>query len=303
MDNVSTGAAPVQSAAIETPQVEGQSTEQSPVGAAPQTKEEKKAEAKKVKQLKLKVNQKEIVEDLPFEVDEAHAEWMAKNLQKAKAFDGKAQEYSQLERDVVEFMELLRTNPKKALSNPDFGIDVKKLAAEIIEEQIALAQKSPEEIEKEKLKAELEEIKAQRKREAEEAKKTQQQLLEEKALKDYDEQVTNVLKKNNLPKNRYTVNKMAMYMLDALDKKINVTPEDIVHLVKEDLTNDWKELVGGLPEEQLEQFIGEDIFDKVRKKNIAKVKQNQPKPNLKQTETKAKEPQKKIPFKDFFKGV
>ena len=74
------------------------------------------AEVKKIKQLKLKFNGKEIVEDLPFEIEESHADWLVKQRQKAMLADHKANEYSQLEREIGQFINELRANPKKSSS-------------------------------------------------------------------------------------------------------------------------------------------------------------------------------------------
>ena len=106
-------------------------------------------EAKKMlKSLKIKVDGREMEEKLPFEIpdDEETVEWMKRNLQMSKMGAKRAQEYSSLEKEVRTFIDELRKNPRKILADPNIGIDVKKLAAEVIEEEIANSQKSPDQL-------------------------------------------------------------------------------------------------------------------------------------------------------------
>jgi hypothetical protein len=270
-----------------------------------------KAEAKKMlKSLKIKFNGREYEETLPFEIpdDEESKEYMARQLQMSKLAQSKAQEYSQLEKEVRAFVEELRKNPKKALSNPTIGIDVKKLAAEIIEEEIENSQKSPEQLEKEKLEAELKALKEEREREKEERQQKELERLQEQEYERYDMLMSQALETSKLPKTPYVIKKMADYMLLGLQEGIDVTPQDVLPLVEQEMQNDLKEMFGVMPDEVIESIVGKDVINRIRKKNVAKVKANGQVPptpiknQLKdvQSEPEKKDSQKKISMKNFF---
>src|SRR3990167_3492703 len=101
-------------------------------GADSQTamNEVKEAE-KKLRKLKLKIDGEEIEE----EFDPEDNDYLTKQFQLAKVAQKRMGEYSALEKDVQEFFNLLKTNPKKVLTDPNIGLDLKEFAASIIEEE------------------------------------------------------------------------------------------------------------------------------------------------------------------------
>lgn len=270
-----------------------------------------KKEAKKmIKQLKIKVDGKEYDEELPFEIpdDEEAKKYMTKQLQMSKMGQKRAQEKAQLENELVEFFNELKKNPKKALSNPNFGVDLKNLAKEIIEEEIANSNKTPEQIESEKIKAELEELKAQREREKEELRQRELARLQEQEYERYDMLMSKAIETSNLPKSPYVVKKMADYMLMGLQQGLNLTPDDVVDLVKEEIQGDIKDMFATMPEDVVEAFIGKDIINKVRKKSIAKAKgapvpvKTAVKEVSKASKNESTKEDSKMTYKDFFKA-
>lgn len=270
-----------------------------------------KAQAKKMlKTLKIKYNGREYDEALPFEIpdDPESVEYMRGKLQMDKMARGKAQEYSNLEKEVRAFVEELRKNPKKALSDPSIGIDMKNLAKEIIEEEIANSQKSPEQLAKEKLEAELKALKEEREKEKEEMSKKELERLQEQEFERYDTLMTKALEGSKLPKSPYVVKKMADYLMLGLQSGLDVTPEDVLPLVESEMQSDLKEMFAVMPDEVIEALVGKDVITRIRKKNIAKVKGGgQPPVPLKTAvkdiggKSQAKAIDKKQSFKEFFK--
>jgi len=273
---------------------------------APVTQAEVKAKAK-LKQLKLKIYGQEVSEDLPFEIDDDPkvVEYMTKQLQLAKASQRSMQEKSQLEKEVGAFIEELKKNPRKILSDPRVSVDLKKMAAEIIEEEIEQSRKSPEQIEKEKLESRLRELEEERKKEKEELKARELERHTEQQMLQYDQMMTKALEKSDLPKSPYIVKKMADYMLLGLNNDLNLTPDDVVPLVREELQNDLKEMFAVMPDEVIEAVVGKEVFNRVRKKNVAKAKvaPTPLKAQIKDTGIKGDEKPKAIEkksMKDFF---
>ncbi len=250
-------------------------SQENPSGQVPQAKiAEVKKEIARIKKLKLKVDGKDYDEDLPFDLpdDPKAKEYMTRQLQLAKMGQNRAQQYSALEKDVVGFLNELKANPKKALSNPNFGLDLKKLAAEIIEEEISNSQKSPEQIKAEKLEQEIQRLKEERETEKQTAQQREFERLQEQAYQKYDADMSSALDKSDLPKSPFVIKKMADYMLSGLEKGLDITPEDVLPLVRNEVLEDMRSMIGAMPDEAIEEFIGKDIFNRVRKKNLAKAK-------------------------------
>lgn len=300
-DNIS-APAPEEAAPIEEGAAEVQE------GAAPVTPTQEVAVTKaKLKKLNLKVYGKEETEELPFEIDDDPriVEYMTKQLQLAKASQRSMSEKSSLEKEVSSFIEELRKNPRKVLSDPRMSIDLKKMAAEIIEDEIAESQKSPELIEKEKLEARLKELEAERKAEKDQARERELERYTEQQMIQYDNQMSKALEKSDLPKSPYIVKKMADYMLLGLNNDIALTADDVVPMVREELQNDLREMFAVMPDEVIEALVGKEVFARQRKKNVAKAKSAPPVPvksQVKDTGSKAeaKSETKKMNMKDFF---
>lgn len=268
-------------------------------------KEPKKEEApkKNSRKFKLKVDGKEFEEEVNLDDDE----YLTRHFQLAKASQKRMQEYSQLQKDVADFVKELKENPRKVLSDPNIGVDIKEFAAMILEEEIANSQKSPEQLAKEKLEGRLKELEDERKAEKEEFKRQEFQRLQQQAHDDYDRQISAALETTDLPKSPYIVKKVADYMLLALQNGVDASPADVLPLVRDEMVNDLKEMFGVMPDEVIESIVGKDVITRIRKKSIAKAKaQGTPpaplKSGLKDTGTSTKkeeEVKKKMSFKEF----
>lgn len=243
--------------------------------AQPQTPAEAKAEEKKVvaelkRKLKLKVDGREFEE----EVDLGNEEYLREQLQLAKVARKRMSEYSSLEKQVDMLFDKLK-DPKalrEVLTHPDIGHDLKKLAAEIIEEEIENSKKTPEQLRAEKAEAELKRIMDEREKEKQEARQREIQMLEEKAFEQYNASMDRAIQKANLPDSPYVVRKLADYMMEAVRNGIDVSPEDVIGLVNDDITRDIQELFKVAPVELIEKLVGKDKLKEVRKKSIAAAK-------------------------------
>ncbi len=267
-------------------------------------KDAKVEQVKRMKKLKLRVDGKDYEEEINLDDDE----YLTRQLQLAKAAQKRMQEYSELQREVAEFVNMLKKDPRRALSDPSIGVDIKDLARQVIEEEIANSQKSPEQLEREKLETELREMKEEREREKDQFRQQELTRRQAQEFERYDMLMTQALEKSDLPKSPYIVKKMADYMLLGLEKNIELTPDEILPLVREEIQNDIREMFGAMPEEIVENLIGKDIFAKVRKKNLAKAKQAPPVPvrasvkDVGQTSKGDKKDDKpKMTYKEFFK--
>lgn len=299
--------------------VESSQEESSQVGAksdkasAAETKKEEAKLAKKIKQLKLKVDGKEELADLPFEIDENPevVEYMTKQLQLAKAAQKRMSEASDYKKkldQVGEYLQQAKGNPKKIRElMKDLDIDEKQLAAMIVEEELDRAKKSPEQLEKERLESELQKLKDEREKEKKELESREYERLVQQETERYDLMFTAALDKAQLPKSPYIVKRVTEYMLKAIDKGLDVTADDVIPLVREEMQDDIRSMFSSAPEELIEQLLGKDNLKRLRKRNLEKAKEP-PVPLNKQVQdtgskdTKPKE-EPRVSFRDYFKKL
>lgn len=278
------------------------------------TKAEKKEAKKAIRALKYKVDGEEIEEELPFDLpdDPAIVKYLTEKLQLAKVSKKRIHEKGELSKQVGEFLSKLQKNPFEALSDPNLGIDVEKEMEKYLQHKIEQAKKSPEQIEKEKLQEELRKLKEEREAEKRALEEKERSLLEERAYQKYEADMTKALETSGLPKSPYTVKKVAEYLMEGVKAGLDVNVDDIIPLVKEEMSNDLREMFSVMPEELVESIVGKQTIDRIRKKNIQRVKKPTPTPAtvkaaVKDTgnDTKAESPkQEKKTFKQFFgRGV
>lgn len=237
------------------------------------THAEAKAEAKRIRELKLKVHGQEITEELPFEIEEDPevVEYLTKQLQLSKAAQRAMQEKSTFEKQVGQFFQDMKSNTKAKLI--ELGIDPKEFAAQVIEEEIKKAQMSPEQLKQMELEQELNKLREEAKAKEEEFNQRELERVRAIEFEKIDTQMTQAIDRSDLPRKPYVVRKMAEYMLIGANNGIDLTPEDVLPLVRQDLLGDLQEVLGSLPEDKAEEFIGKEVLNRFRKKNLAKAKQ------------------------------
>lgn len=226
-----------------------------------QEKEEIKEEIKRIKKLQIKYKGKDLEEELPFEIPDTPEarEYMQKQLQLAKLSTDNSEQFSQLDKEIKEFVAALRENPKAILSDPDIGIDLKELARSVIEEEIENSKKTPEQVEKEKLQSELERLKKEQEEKVEEYKKRDFDQMQEKAYVEYDKALTTAFEEHQLPKTPYYIKKVADYMIAGIKAGHNVQPSDVLPLIDKEVKSDLKQMMEAYPDEVVQQLLGERL--------------------------------------------
>lgn len=280
------------------------------------TPTEKKAAQKMLKQLKYKYNGREFTENLPYEIPDTPEaiEYTRNQIQLSKMAHQKAQESAAIQKDLIAFIDDLKAGgarAKKALKDPAIDMDLKKLAAEIIEEEIENSKKSPEQLELEKYRQELKDLKEKQEKEAKDREQTEQERMTEKFAEEYDIQITAALEGNKIPKSPAAIKKIISYMELAVEAGKDVTINDIIPVIRDELQSDFREHVAALPDDGLEEFMGKELVDRLRKKAVAKVKNPASKnpavqaaakaPSTGTESKKTEEPVKKMNYRDFFK--
>jgi len=230
-------------------------------------KEAKKAANKRKFNLKVNGKSKEI------DLDMDNNEEIEKYLQKAIAADEKFQEAAMTRKQAEQLVEMLRTNPKAILKHPELGIDIQKLAHEIINEQIEDMSKSPEQKRLEEMEAKLKEYEEEKTRLENEKREAEIAKLEQQAFQQLDDQISDALSGSSLPKSPYVVKRITDAMIEAVGLGyLDVTAQQVMPYVEEQLTNEIQKLFEQAPDEVMEKLTGKDRLDKYRKARVAKAK-------------------------------
>lgn len=265
----------------------------------------KPEEAAKSAKRKLKLKVDGVEED--FEFDPNDDEALTRHFQMSKMSQKRAKEAAELRQQVErigDYLEQAKGDKKKLRALiKELGADEKELAAMIIEEEIANSQKSPEQIAKEQLEEELRQLKEQRENEKKDWETREKERLLGQEMERYDMLVSKAIETSDLPKSPYIVKKMADYMMLGLENGIDLHPDDVISLVKEEVQADLQELVRAMGADKAEQFLGKEILGSIRKKNVAKAKAGAPPQPLNSSikDVGAKKPDEKPAEKQTFK--
>ena len=201
--------------------------------------------------------------------DETHKKKLEGALSKAEAADKKFQEASYMRKQSEDFIKLLKTNPEAVLNNPAVGLDVQKWAEDFLWNRMQEAKKSPEQREAEENKRKLAEYQEREKQATEKQKQSAFEAAKEQYKGKLTEDIVKTLAETNLPKSARTVSRMAHYILQAKQNGwSDVSPRDVVDMVREDYVSEHNELLGQLPQEELLKILSKEVREKIRKAEL-----------------------------------
>lgn len=227
-----------------------------------------------------------------FEHDLSDTELTTKMLQQGYDAQQKWQEAAAIRNQSYKFMEALKTDAKSILMNDQMmgEADFTKMCEEHLYEKIQEENMSPEE---KALRAENRELKAaQRKKDLEVQQEAMK--LQNDRLANQDSEIRENITTTGLPLNHETFLMAKDYLKQAEDAGIdNITPATVMDFVKRDYMAAQQEFVRGMNVEQLEELLGKELLDNVRKIKIKQAKvapkpKEQPKPKKKKEPTQPK---------------
>lgn len=228
---------------------------------------DKKPETNTKKKLKLKVNGKDLEEEIDFN-DDAR---LTRALQKEKAFDRASEELSTLKKQFSGLVEALKGDQIIDILK-ELGHDVDKLAEGHIQKLVDHAKKSPEQVEREKMEMELKSLKAEKENAVKEKEERELENIRNQMASEIETDINTALDKAQtiLPKrNAKIVRAIAANMLFAMQNGYtNVKVGDIIPIVEAEYKRDLKELFDVLPEDTIESLVGQDNLGRLRKKRI-----------------------------------
>lgn len=249
--------------------IEAESQESSEAQSDESAPKEQKAAEKKAEALRKKYNLKVNGKEKAIELDLNDDNVVQQYLQKAMASDEKFQEAASLRKNVEMLVKTLKENPMAILTHPDIGIDVKKLAEQVINQELEDMQKSPEQKRLEALEKQLKEKEEKMQQIEEEKRQAEMAKMQEENFRKIDEDITTALKSSDLPKVPYVVKRISDTMIAAFDMGYHdVTVKDIMPIVEKQLQDEFGGLFDNSKEEVIEKLLGKNL-DRVRKKRLA----------------------------------
>jgi hypothetical protein len=240
---------------------------------------------KMIKSLKIKVDNQEYDEALPFEVDEnnkEHVEYLKRNLQMSKAASKRMQEASLTKKQAQDFVAMLQQDPMKVLSDPRVMGEEKfrAIAEAYLTKKIQEQQLTPEQRKSIEMQEKLRNYEENEKKQKDEVQAKQVQQLEEHYAQEYQKTIITALQSSNLPKNPFTVKRMAELMSKNIQHGLELEPNHLAQLVREDYQKELAALIGGSDPDQIIAMFGDEMTNKIRKADLAKLKASQLAPQV-----------------------
>lgn len=274
-------------------------------GAAETPKEEVKAQIQEMKKrLKLKVDGREIEEEIDFNNEDSLREM----LQKGKSADSKFQKASQMEKQMNQLIRLFQEDPEAALVK--MGHDPDKLMEQRIEKRIKEMEMSPEQKKIAEMEARLADRENKLKQIEQEKHEAEKARMQEEFSRKLDTEITEALSTSRLPKSPYVLNRLANTMLDAMKMGYeDVSAKDVLPIIEKQINSEIQEMFSAMPEEVIEAMLGQNVTEKLRKHRLAKMRKAPETASAVKATGKSEEKSKttekevkKIDAKDFFKN-
>jgi|GEM_PF-6936030 hypothetical protein len=257
--------APVESVESAVPQ---ESAAQPAAASAPAPSAEKKDVQKPPpKTYKIKVDDNEI--ELP--EDE-----VIRRAQLGSAATKRFEEAAHLKSNIKKLVDTLKSNPIEALFDPALGLTKDQLRLQFEnwykKEFIDPEMLSPEQ-------RRIKELEANEERRVKEAEVYKQQQEQETlrrqteiAKQEYEKKIIAALENSKLPKSEVTIRAMARYLELAHQNNLDLPIETLSSLVYNDQLNHTKHFITQFEGQQLIDFLGEEIINKIRKADLARLK-------------------------------
>lgn len=235
------------------------------------------------------------VDGQEFEVPE---EELIRGYTHGKAAAKRMEEASMTRKEAEQVLRIFRENPREAFKM--LGTDARKFAEQVINDELNEAMLSPQERELRDYKRRVEQYESESRRAKEEYERNQMEADIARQAESIQTSIIDTLESAGLPKTERTVGRIVYYMQAALQAGYNVTPRDVIEQVRADYKADLNSLLGGLPEDALEAFIGTENYRKIAKSTVKAAKGSTSVPKSVNQNRPSAEGKKVLSPKDFF---
>ena len=210
---------------------------------------------------------------------EVTVEEAVKLAEKAFGIENKAREASTKAEQAQAVLDMLVNNPaafkKRAIAAGIPAEQIRKLATDILYEEMELNSLTPEQRELRELKAKQAEADDLRKQTEEAAKKAEVDKKTADWAQKFEKELQTALEKKQLPMSRLTLALAAQYVDAGLAQQKEYTVEQVLPYVMRDLKNIHMSTMGQLEGEALLNYIGDDLSNKVAAARVARYKKGQ----------------------------
>lgn len=201
---------------------------------------------------------------------------MDRDLQKVFGIEEKAKSTAEKVDQADKLMTLLTTDYKGFVKQcKASGIDPDKLATDILYEKIRRDQMSPEQRELEEYKEREAEAAAKAKADEEAAKTAAVQRKTQEWASKFEKDCEAALKANALPKTRLSLALIAQYIDAGLANKQELTVDQVLPYVARDLKEIHTSTMGKLDGDELLNYLGEELSNKVAKARVSRYNKSQ----------------------------
>lgn len=262
-----------------------------------------------IEEFTLKVNGKE----KKVTVDWNDKEDIKRRLQLAEVSHMSMQEKRELEKSYEAEVRKLMENPKEYLK--EIGLDPLELGEGWLREEVEERKKSPELRAQEKLEKELAEAREALKKQQEEAENARMSQLEAEEASKLEAEIDAALDAHpKLPRSQKTVTRIADHLLWAIENADtlgldpnDISVEDVIPSVEREIREELREFMSQLPEDMMEEYIGQQNLERLRKKRLSNIKPNNisnVKPTTESVKPKEEKTEKKRQkAKDYFRNL
>lgn len=225
------------------------------------------------KKFKYKADGAEIEEEL----DDSE---ITNRLSLAKAAQKRMQEASTTKKQVESFVKALKEDPMSVLSDPKIMGNEKfqEIAEAFLAKRLQEQLLTPEERAQAEKDERLSKYEKAEKERAAAAEKAQAEQLEAKYRDQYEKTIISALEASTLPKTPFTVKRMAELMQKNIQHGLDLEPNQLAQMVKEDYQAELRGVIGSAGPEQLLAMFGEDIANKIRKHDLSRLQVKNPQP-------------------------
>lgn len=226
------------------------------------------------KKFKVKVDGNE--EEMELDLNDEAA--LIRHLQMSKAASKRMNEAATTRKQAEQFIQALQQDPMRVLNDPRVMGEEKfrAIAEQFLSKKLQEQMLTPEERKRIEMEEKLRTYEDQEKSQKQEAEAKQIEQLEQHYAQQYQKTIIEALQGSNLPKNPFTVRRMAELMQKNLQHGLELEPQHLAQLVKQDYQSELVSLIGGSDADQIIAMFGDDLANKIRKHDLAKFKSSQP---------------------------
>lgn len=224
------------------------------------------------------------VGDKEHRIDPKDTDKIKQLVQKGLGADSKFQEAAQARKQAESLIKDLQQDPIKVITHPALGLDKQKLVERLlsdpksgvdrrsIAERILLEEYSndadPQGAELRRLQQENETYRQQQERDRQQQEHDRREREAEATRQRITADIVDALENSTVPKNDWTVKRMAQYLKAAIAKGIRVTPRDVIKYVENDWRGFTKEALKSIPQDKLLDELPEGLADTIRRENL-----------------------------------